>query len=104
MGRRSPTQGVTIRNRSKKKKETREQTDEYYRKYHASPKAKKDRAARNKARREAEKKGLVKKGDGKELDHKVPLSKGGSRSTKNTRVVSRKTNRSYKRDAKNRPI
>ena len=82
----------------------RERSKAYYEKYHASAKAKKDRAARNKARREAEKKGKVKKGDGKELDHKVPLSKGGSRSTKNTRVVSRKTNRSYKRDANNRPI
>jgi len=82
----------------------RERSKAYYEKYHASPEAKKDRAARNKARREAMKDGRVKKGDGKELDHKVPLSKGGSRSTSNTRVVSRKTNRSYKRDAKNRPI
>lgn len=103
MSRRSRTQGVTIRNRPKKK-ETREQTDEYYKKYHASPEAKKDRAARNKARREAIREGKVKKGDGKELDHKVPLSKGGSRSTSNTRVVSRRKNRSYKRDARNRPI
>lgn len=83
---------------------TRESTDEYYQKYHAGKKAKKDRAARNKARREAMKKGLVKKGDGKELDHKKPLSTGGSRSTSNTRVVDRYTNRSYKRNAKNRPI
>lgn len=82
----------------------RERSKAYYEKYHSSEKAKKDRAARNKARREAEKKGKVKKGDGKELDHIQPLSKGGSRSTSNTRVVSRKTNRSYKRDAKNRPI
>ena len=82
----------------------RERSKEYYEKYHASPEAKKDRAARNKARRKAMKEGRVKKGDGKELDHKVPLSKGGSRSTSNTRVVSRKTNRSYKRDAQNRPI
>lgn len=82
----------------------RERSKAYYEKYHASPEAKKDRAARNKARREAMKKGKVKKGDGKELDHKVPLSKGGSRSTSNTRVVSRKKNRSYPRDAKNRPI
>ncbi len=82
----------------------RERSKAYYEKYHASPEAKKDRAARNKARRKAIREGRVKKGDGKELDHKVPLSKGGSRSTSNTRVVSRKTNRSYARDAKNRPI
>lgn len=83
---------------------TRESTDEYYQKYHASRKAKKQRAARNKARRKAMREGRVHKGDGKELDHKTPLSKGGSHSTSNTRVVSRYTNRSYKRDAKNRPI
>ena len=65
----------------------------YYKKYHASDEAKKDRAARNKARRDH---GL-KKGDGKEVDHIVPLSKGGSRTAKsNQRVVSRTTNRRKK--------
>jgi hypothetical protein len=64
--------------------------DKEYERDHKSKKSKKDRAARNKARKEH---GL-KKGDGKEVDHKVPLSKGGSRtSKKNQRVVSRKTNR-----------
>lgn len=82
----------------------RERSKEYYEKYHASPEAKKDRAARNKARREAMKKGKVKKGDGKELHHVKPLSTGGSRDTSNTRVVSRKANRSYPRDRNNRPI
>ena len=56
---------------------------------HASAGAKKDRAARNKARAQS---GL-KKGDGKEVDHKKPLSKGGSNSKSNRRVVSRKVNR-----------
>jgi len=56
---------------------------------HASPKSKKSRAARNKARAES---GL-KKGDGKEVDHVKPLSKGGSNGKSNRRVVSRKTNR-----------
>jgi hypothetical protein len=37
----------------------RERSKAYYEKYHSSEKAKKDRAARNKARREAEKKGKV---------------------------------------------
>ena len=65
----------------------------YYKKYHSSPEAKKDRAARNKARRDH---GL-KKGDGKEVDHITPLSKGGSRTAKsNQRVVSRTTNRKKK--------
>ena len=82
----------------------RERSPEYYQKYHASPKAKKQRAARNKARREAIKAGDVKKGDGKEVDHKQPLSKGGSNAKSNRRIVSRKVNRSYRRDAKNSPI
>jgi len=83
---------------------TRESSDEYYQKYHASPRAKKQRAARNRARREAEKDGKVSKGDGKEVDHKRALSNGGSTSSSNTRVISRKQNRSYKRDRNNRPI
>jgi len=82
----------------------RERSPEYYRKYHGTPKAKKQRAARNKARREAEKEGTVKKGDGKEVDHKKALSNGGSNAKSNRRVVTRKKNRSYKRDANNRPI
>lgn len=48
----------------------------------------KDRAARNKARREA---GL-KVGDPREADHKKPLSEGGSNKKSNIRVVSRETN------------
>ena len=83
---------------------TRESTKAYYDKYHGTPKAKKQRAARNKARRDQEKKGNVSKGDGKEVDHKQALSNGGSNDPSNQRVVSRTTNRSYRRDAKNRPI
>ena len=83
---------------------TREQSKAYYDKYHGTAKAKKQRAARNKARRDAEREGRVHKGDGKEVDHKVALSNGGSNAKSNQRVVSRKTNRSYKRNAKNRPI
>lgn len=83
---------------------TRESTDEYYRKYHASPKAKKQRAMRNQARREAMREGKVSKGDGKEVHHVKPLSKGGSNDKSNRRIVSRKTNRSYRRDARNRPV
>ena len=60
-----------------------------YRDFHGTPTQIKKRAARNKARRES---GL-KKGDGREVDHKVPLSKGGSNKKKNTRVISRSTNR-----------
>lgn len=57
---------------------------------HASTKDKKNRAARNTARRQS---GL-KVGNPKEVDHIKPLSKGGSRTAKsNRRVVSRSTNR-----------
>ena len=63
----------------------------------ASSTAKKERAARNKVRRAAERDGRVHKGDGKDIDHKRPLSKGGSTAASNTRVVSRSTNRSFPR-------
>lgn len=59
---------------------------------------------RNKARREAEREGKVTKGDGKEVHHKKALSNGGTNAKSNRAIVSRKTNRSYRRDAKNRPI
>ena len=55
--------------------------------YHAKAKQKKNRAKRNAANRK------MKPGPGKEVDHKVPLSKGGGNGKKNLRVVSRKTNR-----------
>jgi hypothetical protein len=64
------------------------------RKYNSQSEQKKNRAARNKARREAAKAGKVRKGDGKDVDHKRQLGQGGSRSTSNTRVASRHSNRS----------
>lgn len=54
-------------------------------------KGKKDRAARNKARREAMKAGKVRKGDGLEVDHKNFNPRDNRPS--NLRVVSKKTNR-----------
>jgi hypothetical protein len=57
--------------------------------FHGKPEQVAMRAKRNKARSEA---GL-KVGDPREVDHKRPLSKGGSGSEDNTRVVSRSTNR-----------
>ena len=47
----------------------------------------KNRAKRNAANRK------LKPGPGKEVDHKIPLSKGGGGGRKNLRVVSRRTNR-----------
>lgn len=60
-----------------------------YRDFHGKPEQIANRAARNKARAES---GL-KKGDSREVDHKVPLSKGGSNAPNNIRIVSRHTNR-----------
>jgi 5-methylcytosine-specific restriction endonuclease McrA len=64
-----------------------------YQDFHANPIQKKRRAARNKATRQALASGARTKGDGKEVDHKVPLSKGGSNSKANQRVISRPANR-----------
>ena len=64
-----------------------------YRDFHGKPEQKKNRAVRNSARAKAMKAGKVRKGDGMEIDHKRPLSKGGSKGAKNTRVVTRKVNR-----------
>ena len=64
-------------------------------KYHATEKQKKNRAARNKARRAAVSAGKVKKGDGKDVGHKKALKRGGSKAVSNTKVQSRSSNRSH---------
>jgi hypothetical protein len=64
-------------------------------KYNAKPEQKKRRAARNKDRREAEKAGVVSKGDGKDIDHKDGNPKNHSASNK--RVKSASANRSDNR-------
>lgn len=63
-----------------------------YDEYQGTPKQKKRRAARNAARSEAEKKGLVRKGDGKEVDH-LGSNRNGDLRKRRTRVVSRAANR-----------
>lgn len=60
-----------------------------YRDFHGKKKQRELRAARNKARKEE---GLE-VGDPREVDHIIPLSKGGGNGKKNRRVVSRTTNR-----------
>jgi 5-methylcytosine-specific restriction endonuclease McrA len=64
-----------------------------YRDFHAKPEQKKNRAARNAARADAVAAGKCRPGDGKEVDHKVPLSKGGSNAPGNRQVISRTANR-----------
>ena len=65
-------------------------------KYNRRPSVQKKRVANNKARREAIKEGRVKKGDGKHIDHKVPLDAGGSTKKSNTRVVSAAANKGWR--------
>jgi 5-methylcytosine-specific restriction endonuclease McrA len=57
-----------------------------------------DNAKRHKLRRKAVKLGMVKPKDGKDIDHKKPLSKGGANSISNARVTTPSKNRSYPRN------
>lgn len=57
------------------------------------------RAARNRARLVMEKAGMVEKGDGKDVDHKKALGKGGAATARaNLRVVPASDNRSFPRN------
>lgn len=67
-------------------------------KYTSKPSVVKKRTEQNAARREMEKAGKVHKGDGKDVDHKKPLSKGGTNSTGNLRAVPASENRSFARN------
>lgn len=67
-----------------------------YQNYHSKPDQKKNRAGRNAARREAERDGRVRKGDGKDIDHKNGNPRDNSKG--NTRVKSKSANRSFPRD------
>jgi len=62
-----------------------------YAKFHKSKRMKIERAARNRNRRQLQKGGKVKRGDGKHIDHKDGNPKNNSRT--NLRVVSARTNR-----------
>lgn len=63
--------------------------------YDSKPEVKADRAARNRARRKLKNSGV--NVDGKDVDHKRPLSKGGGNGVSNLRAVSRSSNRSFAR-------
>lgn len=68
-----------------------------YANYDGTEMVKKKRAERNKARRIMERAGVVHKGDGKDVDHKKPLSKGGTTVISNLRAKPASANRSFKR-------
>lgn len=65
--------------------------------YESSPEQIRNRVARNRARAAMEKRGLVHKGDHRDVDHIRPLVKGGSTGAGNLRVVSASANRSFAR-------
>ena len=70
-----------------RKRDYRKEYDDY----HAKPEQVKRRASRNSARSEMAKSGRVKKGDGKDVDHKDFNPTNNSK--KNLRVVSSKVNK-----------
>ena len=81
-----------------KNKNDRNYTREYEN-YDGTPAVKKKRAQRNKARRMLEAEGVVHKGDGKDVDHKTPLSKGGKTVRSNLTAKAASSNRSFARNA-----
>ena len=74
-----------------------------YEQYQGSEEQKKNRALRNKARRQAIREGKAKKGDGTDVHHVKALSKGGTNSD-GLKVVPASTNRSFKRNAENKLV
>ena len=81
-----------------KRKRTAEGVAHEYSRFQSSSKAKKDRAARNKARRKAIREGRVHRGDEKEIDHRDSNPRNNIIS--NLRVVSRRTNRAKKENSR----
>jgi hypothetical protein len=66
-------------------------------KYQARPEQVRNRMARNRARARLMREGLVHKGDNMDVDHRVPLIKGGGTGRGNLRVRSESANRSFRR-------
>jgi 5-methylcytosine-specific restriction endonuclease McrA len=64
----------------------------------SKPKNIKKRSKRNSLRTQAIKDGIVAKGDGKELDHIKPISKGGSSKKSNIRITTKSENSSFDRN------
>lgn len=69
----------------------------YDKAYNARPEQVNKREMRNQARAELMKDGKVKKGDGKDVDHKKMLDGNGTNSKSNLRVVDQTTNRGWRK-------
>jgi len=69
----------------------------YDKAYNARPEQVKKREMRNQARAELMKDGKVKKGDGKDVDHKKMLDGNGTNAKSNLRVVDKETNRGWRK-------
>lgn len=69
-----------------------------YAKWGGTTKYKKDRASRNKARRELEREGRVHKGDGNSVDHKDSNPRDDAES--NLRVMTKRANAARKEDSR----
>ena len=67
--------------------------------YNSKPEQRKNRSERTVARNQANADGRTSKGDSTNLDHRVPLSKGGTSAKSNLRVVSESRNKSFSRNA-----
>lgn len=65
----------------------------YDKQYESSPKQRAARVERDLARRQLAKEGKVSKGDGKDVDHIRPVSKGGTNKPSNLRAISASANR-----------
>lgn len=64
--------------------------------YNARPEMVRRRGENNKARAQLMKEGKVRKGDGKDVDHKKPLRHGGTNARSNLRVMDKSRNRGWR--------
>lgn len=75
---------------------TPEQIRKMDRGYNSRPEMIRRRSLNNQARATLAKEGLVRKGDGKDVDHKTPLDNGGTNSRKNLRAIPAGRNRGWR--------
>lgn len=80
-----PAKGQYKKNASKRSKQQRA--------YNSKPEQKKNRAKRNAARRKMVAAGKARKGDGKDVEHKRPIRKGGGNGKGNLSMRSKSANR-----------